>query len=55
MDEEWEKKLTSEQYRICRQCGTEPPFDNKYWDCKDSGTYACVCCESPLFSSKEKL
>ena len=55
MDEEWEKKLTSEQYRICRQCGTEPPFNNKYWNCEDIGTYACVCCDSELFSSEEKF
>ncbi len=55
MDENWKKKLTSEQYRICRQCGTEPPFNNKYWNCRDPGTYVCVCCEAPLFSSAEKF
>jgi peptide-methionine (R)-S-oxide reductase len=55
MNEDWKEKLTPEEYKICRQCGTEPPFNNKYWNCKDSGTYTCVCCDSPLFSSKDKF
>ncbi|CAI8251301.1 MAG: Peptide methionine sulfoxide reductase MsrB [Methanobacteriota archaeon] len=55
MKDEWAEKLTDEQYRICRQCGTEPPFKNKYWDCKDRGTYHCICCDIPLFSSDSKF
>jgi len=55
MEDEWAGKLTDEQYRICRQCGTEPPFKNKYWNCKDSGIYHCICCNIPLFSSDTKF
>ena len=55
MDVNWKEKLTPEEYRICRQCGTEPPFNNKYWNCKDSGIYLCICCDSALFSSSEKF
>jgi hypothetical protein len=31
-DEELQKRLTPEQYRVCKQCGTEPPFRNAYWN-----------------------
>ena len=55
MNDEWSEKLTPEQYRICRQCGTEPPFNNKYWNCSESGTYQCICCKEPLFSSNTKF
>jgi len=55
MNEKWSEKLTAEEYRICRECGTEPPFNNKYWDSKDSGTYHCICCNIALFSSETKF
>ena len=55
MGDEWGKKLTPEQYRICRQCGTEPAFENAYWNCNVSGTYVCICCHTPLFSSEHKF
>ena len=35
--------------------GTEPPFSGKYYECKDEGTYNCVCCGIPLFSSQTKF
>ena len=54
-ENEWKDKLTPEQYHVCINCGTEPAFNNKYWDCKEPGTYYCVCCEIPLFSSKAKF
>jgi peptide-methionine (R)-S-oxide reductase len=54
-DSEWRKELTPEQYRITRQAGTEPAFTGKYNKTKDSGTYACVCCGQPLFSSDTKF
>jgi len=54
-DAEWRSHLTPEQYRICRQCGTEPPFRNEYWDCKDPGTYRCAACAQDLFSSETKF
>ncbi len=49
------KKLTSQQYNICREKGTEEPFSGKYWDLKDKGTYFCICCENELFLSDTKF
>lgn len=53
-DSVWQAELTPEQYRICRQCGTEPAFTGAYWDCHDAGIYLCACCGNALFSSKAK-
>jgi len=52
---EWRDELTPEQYHVCRQCGTEPPFTGQYWDCHDAGIYRCVCCGNPLFDSETKF
>src|ERR1700723_402446 len=52
---EWKQKLTPEQYHVTREAGTEPAFTGKYWKTKDAGTYACVCCGQPLFSSDTKF
>lgn len=54
-DAEWKAELTPEQYEITRKQGTERAFTGKYWDCHDPGTYACVCCGAPLFSSEDKF
>ena len=51
----WKDKLTAEQYDICRRKGTEPPFTGIYYDCKEKGTYKCICCETDLFSSETKF
>ena len=53
-NEEWQKKLTPEQFSICRQKGTERAFTGKYYNCKIKGTYVCLCCGNPLFSSETK-
>ena len=53
-NEEWQEKLTPEQFNICRNKGTEPPFTGKYNDCKEEGIYHCVCCGNPLFDSDTK-
>jgi len=54
-DQEWQKQLSPEQYHVTRQAGTEPAFTGKYWKTKDKGTYNCVCCGAPLFSSETKF
>ncbi len=52
--QDWKKKLTPEQYNICRNKGTEPPFTGEYTDCKKLGVYHCVCCGNTLFDSTTK-
>ena len=54
-EEEWKKQLSPEQFQVTRKAGTEPAFTGKYWKTKDAGTYACVCCGQPLFSSETKF
>ena len=54
-DAEWHSQLTPEQYRICRQKGTEPAFTGAYYDCHDPGVYRCVCCGAPLFNAETKF
>ena len=54
-DEEWQKILTPEQYRICRKKDTERPFTGKYNDCKENGMYKCSCCGNDLFDSNSKF
>jgi peptide-methionine (R)-S-oxide reductase len=52
---EWRAQLTDEQFRVCRQRGTERAFTGAYWNTKEPGTYHCVCCDAPLFRSTEKF
>jgi peptide-methionine (R)-S-oxide reductase len=54
-DAEWKAELTPEQYRVARLKGTERPFTGAYNDSKAEGTYVCVCCGQPLFSSETKF
>lgn len=49
------KELTPMQYRVTRDCGTEPPFDNEFWDNKREGIYVDVATGEPLFSSLDKF
>jgi peptide methionine sulfoxide reductase msrA/msrB len=53
--EELKKKLTPIQYEVTQQCGTEPPFQNEYWDNHREGIYVDVVSGEPLFSSTEKF
>ena len=54
-DAEWQQQLTREQFLITRLQGTERAFSGRYWDHHEAGTYACICCGAPLFSSAHKF
>lgn len=54
-DAELQKQLTPLQYRVTQQDGTEPPFQNEYWDNHQDGIYVDVVSGEPLFSSKDKF
>ncbi len=53
-DKEWKEQLSPEEYKVTRKKGTEPAFSGQYHDCKEQGTYHCICCGSPLFTSQTK-
>ena len=53
-DEYWKERLTPEQYRVCRLKGTERAFTGALYHNHDDGTYTCVACGHPLFSSEHK-
>jgi peptide-methionine (R)-S-oxide reductase len=53
-DEELKNRLTDEQYQVTQMKGTERPFTGRYVDHKEDGTYTCICCGTPLFSSEHK-
>jgi methionine-R-sulfoxide reductase len=55
LDADLRKKLTPEQYRVCLQNGTEPPFRNAYWDNHAPGLYVDVISGEPLFASVHKF
>ncbi|HVB34627.1 MAG TPA: peptide-methionine (R)-S-oxide reductase MsrB [Patescibacteria group bacterium] len=54
-DAEWQAQLGPVEYAVARQGATEPAFSGRYWNCHDEGTYRCVCCSAPLFSSQTKF
>lgn len=47
--------LTPEQIDVTQNCGTEPPFKNKYWDHKEAGIYVDIVSGKPLFASTDKF
>jgi methionine-R-sulfoxide reductase len=53
--DELREKLTERQYQVTCNGGTEPPFDNEYWDHKEPGIYVDVISGKPLFSSEAKF
>ena len=54
-DAELRARLTPEQYRICKECGTEPPFKNAFWNNHEPGIYVDVISGEPLFASVHKF
>jgi peptide-methionine (R)-S-oxide reductase len=54
-DAEWRDALTPEQYRVCREHGTEPPFSGAHHASKEPGHYRCVACGAVLFHSDDKF
>lgn len=53
-EQEWKAQLTPKQYHVTREAGTEPAFSGKYYHHQEKGSYCCICCGSPLFSSAQK-
>lgn len=54
-DERWRSELSPEEYRICRQKGTEAAFTGAYLENKAEGKYLCKCCGEELFDSSTKF
>jgi methionine-R-sulfoxide reductase len=54
-DSELRKRLTPLQYHVTRESGTEPPFQNEYWNNHRAGLYVDVISGEPLFSSLDKF
>jgi peptide methionine sulfoxide reductase msrA/msrB len=54
-DDELREKLSPMQYKVTQKNGTEPPFDNPYWDNKKAGVYVDIVSGEPLFSSTDKF
>jgi peptide-methionine (R)-S-oxide reductase len=54
-DAEWRRRLTSLQYYVTRQKGTERPWTGKYSRGRHKGLFACVGCDEVLFSSRHKF
>ena len=52
---ELKKQLTKDQYHVTRECGTETPFHNAYWDNHKAGIYVDLITGEPLFSSLDKF
>lgn len=53
--EDLKTKLTPEQYHVTQECGTEPPFQNLYWNNPKHGLYVDIVSGEPLFTSVDKF
>ena len=54
-DAEWRAMLDPMEYEVTRHAATERAFTGKFWDHHEHGTYTCVCCNTPLFTSDTKF
>lgn len=54
-EEEWKKALTSDQYYVLREKGTEGAYTGKLYLTKDKGIYKCAACGNELFTSDMKF
>ncbi|MDB5075335.1 MAG: msrB [Chloroflexi bacterium] len=54
-EEYWKEKLSPEQYRVCREKGTERAFTGALYNNHAKGVYECVACGQALFSSDTKF
>ena len=54
-DEEWQKELTADEFRIARKKGTERAFTGAYLENHEKGLYLCRCCGTELFPSDTKF
>jgi methionine-R-sulfoxide reductase len=52
---EWRELLTTEEFNITRKKGTERAFTGEYCEAHEPGLYACRCCGTPLFDSRQKF
>ena len=53
--QQWKEQLTDDEFKVCREHGTERAFSGEYADTKTEGTYLCTCCGEPLFLSETKF
>jgi methionine-R-sulfoxide reductase len=54
-DEELKKKLSAQQYYVTQKCGTEPAFNNAYWNSHEPGIYVDIVTGEALFTSLDKF
>jgi peptide-methionine (R)-S-oxide reductase len=54
-DDELKNKLTSEQYHVLREKGTEAPFSGKLLNEKGTGDFVCMACGTVVFKSDTKF
>ena len=54
-EDEWRAELTSEQFHVAREKGTERPYTGELLNVKEPGVFHCVCCGAELFDSETKF